>query len=147
MYHPQPSDRAYLQAATQGRARVPPWAEKKVRDSRLLSGCIDHAVRADLCSPIRLDADTPVVPVSLSSSMAVEGCHENRGLLPVSTSVRLLKLPRPPRVGHLATARDSREVDTWKWCMQGVPDSTFPSETPRSASESKGKDVLARPRR
>jgi hypothetical protein len=88
--HPAGLDDAAVAActsATQG--RVPPWSEKKVRDSRLSVCTSDHdACRLAVFDPE--DADTSVVPVSLYISMAVEGCHENRGLLPLSTSVRLL---------------------------------------------------------
>jgi len=47
----------------------------------------------------RLDAESSVVPVRLDISMVVEGFHGNRGLLPSSTRVRLLKwsLPSPRR--------------------------------------------------
>ncbi len=39
---------------------------------------------------LRLDAELTVVPVCLDISMVVEGFHGNRGLLPLSTRVRLL---------------------------------------------------------
>jgi hypothetical protein len=32
-----------------------------------------------------------VVPLSLLVSMVVEGSHENRGMLPLSTSIRLMQ--------------------------------------------------------
>ena len=41
-----------------------------------------------------------VVPVSLLVSMVTEGLPENRGLLPLSTSVRLRTFSGPPRGGR-----------------------------------------------
>lgn len=38
----------------------------------------------------RGDADSPMVPVSLWTSVARKDFHGNRGLLPLSTSVRFL---------------------------------------------------------
>jgi len=60
-----------------------PWRQK------IDLGGVCHCKGRDLSRPVRLDTDASVVPESLLISMVVEGCHENRGLLPLSTSVRL----------------------------------------------------------
>ncbi len=39
---------------------------------------------------LRSDAESTVVPMCLDISMVVEGFYGNRGLLPLSTRVRLL---------------------------------------------------------
>ena len=69
--------------------------------------------------------------------MVVEGSHENRGLLPSSTSVRLLNFPALPGVDTQAVNRQGEER-SWMSCIPVVPGSTSPSETPRSASGSPG---------
>jgi hypothetical protein len=49
-----------------------------------------------------------VVPASLQVSMVVEGCHGNRGLLPSSTSVRLLIFLALPGTDNCELAGSSR---------------------------------------
>gem|GEM_PF-2799775 len=57
-------------------------------------------VGADLLG-VSVDSGRSMVSVSLSVSLVLEGtrCYlrGSRGLLPLSTSVRILSLPRPPR--------------------------------------------------
>ena len=71
--------------------------------------------------------------------MVVEGSHENRGLLPSSTSVRLLiSSPSPGRTPD-SEPMSRKERAAWMSCIPDVPGSTSPSETPRSASGSKNR--------
>jgi len=49
-----------------------------------------------------------LLPAPRYPGSVVEGCHENRGLLPSSTSVRLLNLPCLPRGGPLSAVAGVR---------------------------------------
>src|SRR5680860_924877 len=81
-----------------------------------------------------------MVPVSLWPSLVVEGtvfCPRDRGLLPLSTNVRVVVYPSSPEHRHYLLEPVQEGDLSWRSFTRVAQVSIFRRRTPRSASASR----------